>query len=64
MLLVEEFWPDAPIWLHAMVWPTLALILSLWPVLKGGFIAYQWALRMHGFEGNEAPLDQGRAPAP
>ena len=29
MILVEEFWPDAPIWLHAMVWPTITLILAL-----------------------------------
>jgi uncharacterized protein (DUF983 family) len=52
MLLTEEFWPDAPLWLLAVTWPTLALILSLWllPVMKGGLIAYQWALRMHGFE--------------
>lgn len=52
MILIEEYWPDAPIWLHAMVWPTLALILSLWflPIIKGGLIAHQWALRMHGFE--------------
>ena len=36
MILVEEFWPDAPIWLHAMVWPTITLILSLWllPIIK------------------------------
>ncbi|MCL2385821.1 MAG: DUF983 domain-containing protein [Alphaproteobacteria bacterium] len=52
MLLTEEYWPEAPIWLHAMTWPSLALILSLWllPIAKGGLIAYQWALRMHGFE--------------
>jgi uncharacterized protein (DUF983 family) len=52
MILVEEFWPDAPIWLHAMVWPTITLILSLWllPIIKGGLIGHQWALRMHGFE--------------
>jgi uncharacterized protein (DUF983 family) len=64
MLLVEEFWPDAPIWLHAMIWPTLALILSLWllPAMKGGLIAYQWALRMHGF--GEAPVEPGPSPAP
>ncbi len=56
MLLVEEFWPDAPIWLHAMVWPTLTLMLSLWllPRMKGALIAYQWALRMHGFENAES----------
>jgi uncharacterized protein (DUF983 family) len=52
LLLTEEFWPDAPLWLHAVTWPTLILILSFWllPVIKGGIIAYQWALRMHGFE--------------
>jgi uncharacterized protein (DUF983 family) len=65
MLLAEEFCPDAPIWLHAMVWPTLALILSLWllPVFKGGLIAYQWALRMHGFGGDEeVPLAKVEVP--
>ena len=52
MILVEEYWPDAPTWLHAMVWPTITLILSLWllPIIKGGLIGHQWALRMHGFE--------------
>ena len=52
MIFVEEYWPDAPIWLHAMVWPTITLILSLWllPIIKGGLIGHQWALRMHGFE--------------
>jgi uncharacterized protein (DUF983 family) len=52
ILSVEEFWPDAPIWLHALVWPTLVLVLSLWllPLFKGALVAYQWALRMHGFE--------------
>ncbi|ACK52726.1 protein of unknown function DUF983 [Methylocella silvestris BL2] len=61
MLACEEFWPDAPIWLHAMVWPTLTLMLSLWflPRIKGALVAYQWALRMHGFE--TAP---GAQPAP
>ena len=60
MLLVETFWPDAPIWLHAMVWPTLVLMLSLWflPRVKGALIAYQWALRMHGFETAQPPLRQ------
>ncbi len=63
MLLTETYWPDAPIWLHAMIWPTLALILSLWflPILKGGLIAYQWALRMHGFDGRQASPDQNPA---
>jgi len=65
MLLVEETWPDAPIWLHALIWPTLTLMLALWllPRAKGCLIAYQWALRMHGF-GAESDLREGeRAPA-
>jgi uncharacterized protein (DUF983 family) len=52
ILLTEEVWPEAPIWLHALVWPTLVVVLSLWllPLFKGALVAYQWALRMHGFE--------------
>ncbi|MCI0467937.1 MAG: DUF983 domain-containing protein [Beijerinckiaceae bacterium] len=51
LLMAEEFWPGAPLWLHMMIWPTLALILCLWllPIMKGGLIAHQWALRMYGF---------------
>jgi uncharacterized protein (DUF983 family) len=51
MLMVEEFAPNAPIWLHIAIWPTLATLLSLWllPRIKGALIGLQWALRMHGF---------------
>ena len=40
----------------------MALLLSLWllPKVKGALIAYQWALRMHGF-GPETPDDRGFA---
>lgn len=52
MLMVEEKWPDAPVWLHLAIWPALTIILSLTllPMMKGALIAYQWALRMHGFD--------------
>jgi uncharacterized protein (DUF983 family) len=52
MLTVEEIASDLPIWLHAIVWPSLTLVLSLvlLPMIKGALIDYQWALRMHGFE--------------
>lgn len=62
MLLTETYWPDAPIWAHALVWPTLTLMLSLWllPILKGGLIAHQWALRMHGFEGGPTAIGDSR----
>ena len=52
LLLVDDLWPDLPMSFHYVVWPSLVIVLSLWllPVFKGGLVAYQWALRMHGFE--------------
>lgn len=51
ILITDEIWPEAPIWIHALIWPTLTLVLSLslLPIFKGGLINLQWALRMHGF---------------
>ena len=52
MMLATEEWNDTiPIWIHALVWPTMVLILclTLLPRFKGALIGYQWALRMHGF---------------
>lgn len=50
--LVLERSTEWPMWWHMVLWPTLTLILSLLILqpVKGGFIAYQWALRMHGFD--------------
>ena len=52
MLWVETYNDALPLWIHMLAWPTLALVGCLWllPVFKGGLIAYQWALRMHGFD--------------
>jgi uncharacterized protein (DUF983 family) len=52
MLMVEEYDDTLPIWIHSLVWPILTILLSLYflPRLKGALIAYQWALRMHGFD--------------
>ena len=43
---------DLPVWAHAVIWPTLAMvgIILLLPRIKGGIIAFQWAKRMHGFD--------------
>ena len=51
MLGVNDLWPNLPLVVHLMIWPSLCLLLSLWllPRVKGGLVAYQWALRMHGF---------------
>lgn len=41
-----------PVWAHMTVWPLTALALSLLilPFLKGAIVAYQWAVRLHGFD--------------
>lgn len=43
---------DLPVWAHAVIWPTLAMvgIILLLPRVKGGIIAFQWSKRMHGFD--------------
>ena len=52
MFAVDDFWPDLPVAVHFAVWPILCVVMCLWllPIFKAGLIAYQWALRMHGFE--------------
>ena len=60
MLGVETVAPDLPLIYHMTIWPAVTLVLSLvlLPIFKGGLIAHQWALRMHGFEtaGATAPV--------
>lgn len=43
---------DWPMWLHMAIWPALTIIMTLLLMqpVKGALIAYQWALRMHGFD--------------
>ena len=50
-----------PIWLHLVVWLPLTLILSLALLrpIKGIIVALQWALRMHGFGGQDSGFDDG-----
>ena len=52
MLFVEEHNDALDVRIHMVVWPVLTLLLVFWflPRFKGALIAYQWALRMHGFE--------------
>lgn len=39
---------------HGMLWAplTILLALALLPPVKGAIVGLQWALRMHGFDGN------------
>lgn len=58
LLAVEVAWHPAE-WIHMAVWLPLTLVLSiaLLPPVKGALIAYQWALRMHGFDRNSDEYD-------
>lgn len=55
MVLVLGTWDDIPLWISLTLWPGLVLLLSLTllPRIKGALVAWQWALRMHGFGGEE-----------
>ena len=55
VLAAEDFWPNSPLWLDALIWLwiTFALSLALLPRVKGALVGYQWALRMHGFGRDE-----------
>ena len=65
MLWAEESNDAIPLWIHSLVWPivTLALCLMLLPRIKGALIGYQWALRMHGCEGNSTLAAIAPSPA-
>ena len=51
IIAVEMLWHPA-LWVHLVLWIPLVIILSLalLPLVKGGIVALQWALCMHGFE--------------
>lgn len=54
MLWVEiNYRPE--VWIHSSIWVPLTITLALLflPVTKGAVVGLQWALRMHGFGGNE-----------
>ncbi|WP_375461053.1 DUF983 domain-containing protein [uncultured Enterovirga sp.] len=47
----ETRFEDVPLWLHAVLWPSLAVGLSLGLLqpVKGAVIGWQYGLGMHGF---------------
>ncbi|MEL6373731.1 MAG: DUF983 domain-containing protein [Pseudomonadota bacterium] len=56
-----------PLWVHALIWGPLTLLLSavLLPRVKGALVGLQWANRMHGFNAelaDEAVDDGGTGP--
>jgi uncharacterized protein (DUF983 family) len=51
-LLWTEIYFAPAYWVHMAIWLplTLLLALALLPIVKGGIVALQWHIGMHGFE--------------
>lgn len=49
-LIVEKLYTP-PLYIHALLFTVLAVLASLisLPIVKGGVVGLQWALRLHGF---------------
>lgn len=49
-LIVEKLYTP-PLYIHALLFSVLAVVVSLvsLPIVKGGVVGLQWALRLHGF---------------
>ena len=49
-LIVERLYTP-PLYIHALHFTVLAVLVSLisLPIVKGGVVGLQWALRLHGF---------------
>lgn len=50
-------------WVHLAIWVPLAILAALLTIqpIKGGVIGFQWALKMHGFNGtDDEAVDPGR----
>jgi uncharacterized protein (DUF983 family) len=54
-ILTLEVTYHPPTWVQLAIWlPTLVVMsLALLPIVKGALVGLQWALRMHGFGGEE-----------
>ncbi len=66
-LLVLEKAMAPPAWVQLSIWLPLTLVLSLvlLPRIKGALVGFQWASRMHGFDGEDPAAGAGPGrPAP
>ncbi|MEM9750329.1 MAG: DUF983 domain-containing protein [Pseudomonadota bacterium] len=56
-LLLEQL-ARPPLWVHWAIWipAVIAASLYLLPKIKGLIVGLQWALKMHGFGGEEPPV--------
>lgn len=64
-MMTDLVWPMSN-WAHLAIWSPLTLILALLMIqpIKGGVIGLQWAMRMHGFGGEEPEPEDKIASTP
>ncbi len=61
-MMTDLVFKDWSIWTHLAIWAPITLLstLLLMQPVKGGVIGLQWALRMHGFGGEDNEPDHGQ----
>lgn len=66
ILLAVETEYAPPLWLSMTLWPSIALVatLALLQPIKGGVVAMQWFIGMHGFERSKARRTPPQTGAP
>ena len=59
-LMTDTLFPHFYWWVHLVIWVPLSVIVALLILqpIKGGVIGLQWALRMHGFSGEDDKIDE------
>ena len=59
-LMTDTLFPHFYWWAHLVIWVPLSIIFALLILqpIKGGVIGLQWALRMHGFSGEDDKVDE------
>lgn len=64
-MMTDLVFPASP-WVHLAIWAPLGVIIALATLqpIKGGVVGLQWALRMHGFSGEEDTPEDILPPKP
>ena len=49
VLVMERYFKEPPLWVHALIWLPLSVLLALWllPRIKGAVIALLWSHSIH-----------------
>jgi uncharacterized protein (DUF983 family) len=49
VLVMERYFDEPPLWVHALIWLPFSVLLALWllPRIKGAVIALQWSQSIH-----------------